>query len=170
MAKAKDAPVDDVEVLRARVAELTAALDAQRSDAEKNARSAAEAESFMQRERAEVPSGTFRTVERCARDPKGRLMYKHVGYSEGRSVREPVMEEVEVPEYWYKIDMPPVGGTDLKINGVPMEQGALVKLTLDELSSVKEMIYRLWQHEHNISGSNENFYRKPVQRQLSARG
>ena len=70
-------------------------------------------------------------------------------------------------EWWYyKIDLPPIGGTEIKINGEPLYHGTVYKLDLYLLRSIKEIVARAWGHENNIRGSNENAYRQPSNRTL----
>jgi hypothetical protein len=91
---------------------------------------------------------------------KRLLKYEVKGYKEdGREILKPEFQVVEIPSYFYKIDIPPVGGEGLTVNGIMLQHGAVYEFDLDSLRSVKEMVARLWQHERNISGSNENFYR-----------
>ena len=63
--------------------------------------------------------------------------------------------------------LPPVGGVDLKINDVSFYHGVVYELDIDTLRSVKEMVYRLWDHDRSIHGSDENFYRKPQETTLT---
>lgn len=157
----------DVKTLLAEIADLKEKLHvetAARSDAEKIALASAESQGvLMQREIQEVLTGRTVKTPKC----KG---YKVVGHKDdGRDILKPVFEQADVPTYFYKIDMPPVGGVDLKINGTSMYHGTVVELDLDTLRSVKEIIFRLWDHDRNIHGSDENFYRKPNEQRLSAR-
>lgn len=62
----------------------------------------------------------------------------------------------------YRIDLAPNGGTDIKINGIPYYQGQTYKVTTDTLRVLKDTTARGWVHEQQIHGSNENFYRKPL--------
>jgi len=69
--------------------------------------------------------------------------------------------------YW--IDLAPNGGTDIKINGIPYYQGQTYKVTTDTLRVLKDVTARGWVHEQQIHGSNENFYRKPLNRTISGK-
>lgn len=156
---------DDVAALRAQIASLTEQLGAARTDAEKAALASAEAQGqLMQRDITEIATGKTVTVQRC----RG---YKTVAYrDDGRPILKPMWEDVELPTYFYKIDIPPVGGVGLMPNGVPMYHGTVYEVDIDTLRSWKEMVARLWAHERNISGSNENFYHRERQPMISARG
>src|SRR5574340_942318 len=119
---------------------------------------------FMQRDISEVPTGKTIKVQRAAG-------YKVVGHrDDGREIIKPVFRTVTIPTYYYKIDMPPCGGTDLKLNGTPYYHGGVYELDLDTLRTVKEMVNRLWKHDAEIHGSDENFYRKQSKPTISARG
>src|SRR6202158_6117198 len=61
--------------------------------------------------------------------------------------------------YWYRIDLAPCGGTEIKINGVPYYHGSTYEFRTDLLRSIKEILARTWDHENNIQGSNENAYK-----------
>jgi carboxylesterase type B len=61
--------------------------------------------------------------------------------------------------YWYRIDLAPCGGTEIKINGIPYYHGSTYEFRTDLLRSIKEIVARTWDHENNIMGSNENAYR-----------
>lgn len=61
--------------------------------------------------------------------------------------------------YWYRIDLAPCGGTEIKINGVPYYHGSTYEFRTDLLRSVKEIVARTWDHENNIMGANENAYK-----------
>lgn len=79
------------------------------------------------------------------RDDKGELLYK------------------------YKIDLPPSGGLDIKINGMPYYHGETYTFAIDLLRTIKEIVQRTWGHEQSIQGSNENFYRKQLNRSIGGR-
>jgi hypothetical protein len=112
----------------------------------------------------EIPTGKTVTVKRVKE-------YKVVGHKDdGREIFKPVFKDVELPTFRYQIHMPPCGGTDLKINEVPFYHGAVYTVDIDTLRTIKEMVYRLWDHDRNIHGTDENAYRKKAQPRVSARG
>jgi len=76
------------------------------------------------------------------------------------------IDEDGVQWWWYKLDLPPVGGIDIKIGGVPFYHGEQYKVTTNTLRSLKDIVYRNWKHEGDIHGSNENFYRQPKEQVL----
>jgi hypothetical protein len=168
VASVKGASADVLANLNEQIADLQKQLDSERtkrSEAESKALAQAEAQgSLLQSGIQEVPTGKTKKVQRL-------VEYKNVGYKDdGREILKPVFELVEVPTFFYKIDMPPCGGTDLKINGVPYYHGATYEVTLDELQSIKDIVAKCWKHDADIHGTDENFYRKPTQNRVSARG
>lgn len=72
--------------------------------------------------------------------------------------RKLVPTEVEI--WSYRIDLPPSGGYGAKLNGVDYFHGETYEVDTDTLRVLKDIVHRCWQHEANIRGSNENFYRK----------
>lgn len=61
--------------------------------------------------------------------------------------------------YWYRIDLAPCGGTEVKINGMPYYHGSTYEFDVNLLRSIKEIVARTWDHENNIMGANENVYK-----------
>ena len=68
--------------------------------------------------------------------------------------------------WWYKIDLPPSGGIEVKINGVAFYHGEQYNIGTDTLRSLKDVVFRCWKHEGDIHGNNENFYRRPTEQVL----
>lgn len=158
VASMKAAPPESQDALKQRIADLEARLqesESKRSDAEKLALASAESQGrLMQRDIQEIPTGKTVKVMRLSH-------YKEVGHKDdGRPIIKPVFKSVSVPTFFYKIDMPPCGGTDLKINGDPFYHGAVYEVDEDTLRTLKEIVYRTWKHDAEIHGSDENFYRK----------
>lgn len=159
----------DIASLREQVADLESRLaeaERLRGEAERAALAAAENQGgiLLQSPTQEVATGKRVRVQRVDK-------YEVSHYVDGgRPVMKPKMKTVELPTYFYKIDLPPVGGMSFSINDTPCYHGTIVELDIDTLRSVKEIIYRQWDHERNISGSNENFYRQSQNKRLSARG
>ena len=85
---------------------------------------------------------------------------------------DPDGKEVEgetEPCYFYRIDLPPSGGQHLVINGTMFYHGEQYKVRVSTLRTLKEIVFRGWQHEASIRGSNENFYRSPQDRRIGSR-
>lgn len=68
--------------------------------------------------------------------------------------------------YFYRIDLAPCGGIDIRINGQQFVHGTTYEFNVDMLRSVKEIVARTWDHENNIMGSNENAYKVAQDRVL----
>lgn len=75
-------------------------------------------------------------------------------------------EDLDIPTYMYRVDMPAGAGTHLTINGVEYYHGQEYELDYYTLVNVKSMVARCWDHEKSIHGNNENAYRKPTQRRF----
>ena len=152
-----------VEKLLREVADLRKQLalaEERRSDAEKAALAAAEAQGMlMQREIQEVATGNYVTVLRATKED-GSPNYKARAWrDDGRPIMEPIWRKVKLPTYFYKIDMPAVGGMAIRLGEAEYYHGVTYEFDRDTLATIKEMVYRLWDHERSIHGSDENFYR-----------
>lgn len=165
VASTKDVPsarekklLEEIAALQAQVSAKDAALDEVQAEALKRAEAQG---ALMQRQIEEVPTGKTTKVQKLKE-------LKVAGHKDdGREILKPIFRSVEVPTWYYKIDLPPVGGDGLKINDVPLYHGAVYEFDIDTLRTVKEMVFRCWKHEADIRGSDENFYRKPQHRHIS---
>lgn len=72
--------------------------------------------------------------------------------------------------WWYRIDLAPCGGIDIRINGMQFVHGETYEFDTDTLRSVKEIVSRTWGHEANIHGENENAYKRAQDRVLRGAG
>lgn len=163
----KDVAPDDLAKLQATVADLQAQLEGEREKrtaAEASALLLAESQGMLQqREIREVPTGRTRTVQRA----KG---YKAVSYrDDGRPILAPIWHDVELPTFYYKIDLPPCGGMQYRINGADAYHGTTYELDIDTLRTVKDIVYRCWSHDASIHGTDENAYRPKKSNVVSAR-
>jgi hypothetical protein len=160
----KLSPAEREALLRSEIDDLQQQLAQQtraRSQAEQKLIDQAVAQ-VGQQEQREVPTQKFAKVKRLDVDFEGddRMGYRTAGYKDdGRPILKPVFKEVMLPLYLYAIDLPPSGGESLSINGAKLYHGTVVELDEDLLRSVKEIVYRCWDHDRTINGSNENAYR-----------
>lgn len=153
--------------LNAEIERLQKALATERglrTEAEDAAKKAAEAQGtqgfVLQSGMMEVPTGELIKVKRLKE-------YKIRGYTDDRRpIYEPVFHDVEVPTYFYKIDLPASGGEGINIGGNWFYHGQSYKMDLDLLRTMKDIVHRSWVHEGNIKGNNENVFRKPENRTL----
>lgn len=135
-----------------------------RSEAEQRALDSAKAGIHLPNGPEEVPTGKMVKVKRLDK-------YETVGYrDDGRPILQPKFKTVEIPTFFYRIDMPPCGGTDLKINGQPYYHGGTYEYDIDTLRTVKDIVFRTWKHDADIHGTDENAYRPQQRPRLSARG
>ena len=153
-----DTSEPDLHKMLAEIADLKQKLEiseAARTEAEKFALAQAEAQGLVMYENSPpIPTGKTIGVKRCER-------YKVVGHKDdGRDILRPVFKEVLLPTYFKKINMPPVGGFDMKLNGQSFYHGTVYEFDIDTLRTVMDMEFRLWQHDASIHGSDENVYRQ----------
>ncbi len=150
----------DVEALVAKIKDLESKLEVEkvaRSKSEQKALDAVQnaAPSVYTEASSEKPTGKKIKVMRCTG-------YKTVSYKDdGRPILKPEFEEVEKPTYFYRVDLPPVGGIGLTINQQPLYHGVVYEFDEDSLRSVKDMVFKVWDHEKNIHGTDENAFRRP---------
>lgn len=149
MLKQQPTTPEDVDALRARIADLEGKL-AKAGDVQDEAVRRA---MFFRQRNDEVPTGKKVKTPKCVR-------YETTGYGDdGRAIRRPIWEEVEVETFFYTVDMPPVGGVAVRINGEELYHGQTYELTLDQVRLLKDIVYRLEKHDAEIHGTDENAYR-----------
>lgn len=145
-------PEEDVVRLRAEVERLQRELGQAKEAGEQSTRAAL----TMGRDNEEVPTGQFVKVRRCVNPwEKDATKQRH--------------EEENVPTFIYKIDMPPVGGVQIMLDGMPLFHGETYTLDLHQLRTVKDIVWRLRKHEDELHGSNENAYRQPANATFSGK-
>ncbi len=88
----------------------------------------------------------------------------------GQSMDEVFSKEAEGTMYWfYRIDLPPSGGSGIKLNGVDYYHGETYEFDTSMLQTVKDIVFRTWAHEQSIKGNDENFYRQHKALRLSGK-
>lgn len=147
----KVTPPSEVEALKAEVLRLSGELAEAQSSNEEAIRRAM----MFKQDNDEVPTG--RSIK----------VLKHKNPRQRGEESDTL--EVEVPTFYYMIDMPPVGGVAIKVNGEELFHGQTYELTMDQVRMVKEIVYRLRAHEASLQGNNENTYRKPTHATFSGK-
>ena len=159
---------EDVKKLLAEIADLKAKLAGEvtkRTKAEQDVLDAVEAQGSGALQPAVEERPTGKHIEIQVLDK-----YETVGYKDdGRPILRPVFKKEKVPTYFYKIDIPPVGGLGLIINGVHMYHGTVYELDIHSLRSVKDMVGKIWKHERDIHGHDENEYGRAQVRNTAKR-
>lgn len=150
---------DELEALRKEVKRLEDALKVANTANEDAARRAM----FFKDVNEEVPTGETVKVQKCYK-------YETVGYSDaGKAILKPVYKEVELPTFMYKVNLPPVGGTAITLDGFQYQHGDTYTVDLDQLRTIKEIVHRIRDHEATIHGTDENAYRPKVNAQFSGK-
>lgn len=78
--------------------------------------------------------------------------------------KKQIWDDVEVPTFMYRVELPAGAGIHLTRNGVHYYHGQEYELDYYTLVDVKSMVARTWDHEKSIHGDNENAYRKQTNR------
>lgn len=149
MTTGKKTTADELQALRDQVKELEGKLAIANTANEESARRAI----FFKDVNEEVPTGDTVKVSRAYK-------YETVGYKDdGRPILKPVYKEVELPTFMYKINLPPVGGKGITLDGEEFYHGQTYVFDIDRLRTVKEIVHRIRDHEATIHGTDENAYR-----------
>jgi len=152
MAEKKVTTPSELEALRAEVKRLEEALAVANTANEDAARRAM----FFKDVNEEVPTGQ-KVTRKIAKKPWAK------------TEEDQEWEDVEVDTYLFKIDMPPVGGVQILLNGEALQYGETYTVDLHQLRYLKDVIFRLRDHEANIHGTDENVYRPKTNARFSGR-
>lgn len=143
MANEKDL-LAEIAALKAKLADETKA----KTDAQEMATSIAAASSFI---------GT------SEEQASGNMMALNVCLNPGvKDEKKQKWKEVEVPLFYYAINLPVGAGASLTTNGVDYFHGQTYEFDHDTLVDMKSRVARCWEHEKAIHSENENAYRKPT--------
>lgn len=155
MAAGKKTSPEDLQALQEEVARLTKALagETDRASAAEEALKARAGAQLLGSNVEEIATGKMVKVKRCLNPWE-------------RETAAQKFEQRELPTFFYKIDLPPSGGSDISLNGTKFYHGSTYTVDIDLLRDLKEKVYRCWAHENSIMGSNENAYRRPLERTL----
>lgn len=140
---------NEVDALQAEVKRLTEQLglsELKRTEAEQNAIAMAQAEMFTSTA-TEKPTGRTVKVKMCANP-------------EVKTEKEQKWTEIELPTYFYTINLPAGAGLSLTTNGVAYFHGQTYEFGPRSLADIKSRVARCWDHEKSIHGSDENIFRK----------
>lgn len=152
-------PTGREQELLAQIAELQKKLghaEGERDSAQEQAKALAEASVFFGSNGAEE-------------QPTGRTITKSVCANPGVTKEsKQVWKDVEVPTFYYTIDLPPGAGTELLTNGVPFYHGETYEVDQETLVDLKSRVARTWDHERAIHSDNANAYRKQTKVHLKS--
>jgi hypothetical protein len=143
----------ELELLKAELA----VVQEQKSEAEKMAKAMADASQFFGSTAEEQPTGKTIKMKICL-NPHATDTKKHK------------FVDVDVPTYYYNIQLPAAAGLCLYTNGIEYYHGETYEFDQYTLSDIKSRVARCWDHEKSIHGDNENAYRKPVNKTLTMKG
>ncbi len=144
----------DSEALIAELRAKLASLESENADLRVTNIEASARAAYFAGENSETPTGRTVKVKRC----KNPWVKKE---------EEQEWETVDEPTFLYTVSMPPVGGTDMKLNGEEKYHGQTYEMTMDTLRQVKEIVFRLKAHDAAIHGSDEDNFRPRVSKQIS---
>lgn len=145
----------ELDSLQEEIERLKGALESERksrTEAEEMAMAVAQASPFIG-SNDEQPSGNTVKINICLNPAE-------------RDERKLKWKEVEMPTYFYAIQLPAGAGMSLSTNGVELYHGQTYEFDPIMLAEVKSRVARCWDHEKSIHGDNENAYRRPVNAHL----
>lgn len=156
MSRVTESKTQTPEEMQAELEELRRQLNLERkarNDAEEMAAASAAASMFIGGSE-EQPTGRSIKVEKCVNPWE-------------RDERKVKYAEVDIPTYYYAIDLPAGAGISLSTNGVEYYHGQTYEVDYYTLQDLKSRVARCWDHEKSIHGDNENAYRRQSNRHLT---
>lgn len=142
----------EIEELKKKLEDLQGQLsDAHAASAEATARAA-----FFAEANHEIPTGRKVKVRYC----KNPWVKKE---------DDQVWAERDEDTFLFKIDMPPVGGVQMVLDGEPLQHGQTYEVTLDRLRLLKEIVFRLQAHEASIHGNDDDVWRPRISKEINLR-
>jgi hypothetical protein len=143
---------DELSQLKAEIGRLQSAL----SSAETHSEEAAKRAMYFKGDDGEEPTGNKIKIRKAMKPW-------------AKSEDDQDWQNVEVDTFYFKIDMPPIGGVQIMLNGEAMQHGLMYEVTQDTLRVLKSIVYKLREHEANIHGNDENVYRPKVNARFSGK-
>ena len=142
----------DLKALKEEIANLKKSLSAEsakRSAAEESALALSSANQFVTGSAGsnEHPTGKTITVNKCINPWE-------------RSEKKQKFVDLELPTYFYTINLPIGAGNSLMTNGIEYFHGQTYEFDCEILAEMKSRVAKCWDHESSISGKDENMYRK----------
>ena len=140
----------ELEALRKRVEQLQGELE----DANQRTAQQTERAAYFADANTEIPTGRKVKVEYCE-NPWVKVEDKQVWKTR------------EVDTFLFKVDMPPVGGVQIVLDGEPLQHGQTYEVTLDRLRYLKSLVYNLQAHEAAIHGNDDDVWRPRISKEIS---
>lgn len=102
--------------------------------------------------------------------PTGKTIKQHVCVNPWeRDEKKQKWKDVDVPTYFYAVELPAGAGLSLMTNGIEYFHGQTYEVDLPTLVDLKSRVARTWDHEKSIHSENENAYRRPTNTHLKSK-
>ncbi len=142
----------EIEELKKRLEKLQGDLE----DANAKSAQATERAAYFADANTEIPTGRKVAVEYCTNPwVKDEAKQK--------------WETKQVDTFLFKVEMPPVGGVQIVLDGEPLQHGQTYEVTLDRLRYLKEIVFRLQAHEASIHGNDDDVWRPRISKEINLR-
>jgi hypothetical protein len=140
----------------ARLQEALAGETVKRTEAEEMAAAMSQAGQFIAGAVEEQPTGKTVTVNICLNPTE-------------RNEKKQKFKDIELPTFYYTIQLPTGAGLALSTNGIEFYHGETYEFDSITLAEMKSRVARCWEHEKSIHGDNENAYRRPTNQHFGIR-